>query len=137
MVNEHYGDNLIPLEFPSDWEIHTAEMACKGTTPMTDDEIITALDNTIGTQNITDQARGKKGRIVITCDDLSRPTPAGRVFPFIVEQLNEAGITDDQIFVLGSFGLHHPMNLDAFHGNLGIGLSRNMTASIIIPSLTT
>jgi nickel-dependent lactate racemase len=119
MVNEHYGDNLIPLEFPRHWEIKIAEMECKGIPPMTDDEIITALDNTIGAPNITDQARGKKGRIVITCDDLSRPTPAGRVFPFIVEQLMEAGITDDQIFVLGSFGLHHPMNLDAFSRKLG------------------
>ena len=56
---------------------------------------------------------------MVTCDDLSRPTPAYRVFPFIVEQLHEAGISDSQIFVLGSFGCHHPMNLDAYARKLG------------------
>ena len=71
MVNEHYGDNIVPLEFPSDWEINTAEMACKGTPPMTDDEIITALDNTIGTPNITDQARGKKGRLLLILTEIA------------------------------------------------------------------
>jgi nickel-dependent lactate racemase len=86
---------------------------------MTDEEIRGALDNTVGSASITEQAKGKKGRIVVTCDDLSRPTPAARVFPFIVEQLHEAGISDDQIFILGSFGLHHPMNLDHFARKLG------------------
>ncbi len=118
-VNEHYGDNLIPLEFPESWKIQRVDMACQGTPPMTDEEIREALDNALGAPNISEQARGKKGRIVVTCDDLSRPTPAYRVFPFIIEQLHEAGVSDSQIFVLGSFGCHHPMNLDAFARKLG------------------
>ncbi len=118
-VNEHYGDNLIPLEFPESWKIHRVDMACQGTPPMTDEEIRGALDNTLGVPNISEQARGKNGRIVVTCDDLSRPTPAYSVFPFIIEQLHEAGVSDNQIFVLGSFGCHHPMNLDAFARKLG------------------
>jgi nickel-dependent lactate racemase len=118
-VNEHYGDNLIPLEFPESWKIHSVDMACRGTPPMTDEEIREALDNALGAPNISEQARGKNGRIVVTCDDLSRPTPAHRVFPFIIEQLHEAGVSDNQIFILGSFGCHHPMNLDAFARKLG------------------
>ena len=118
-VNEYFGDNLIPLKFPEGWNVHTVEMACKGAPPMSDEEIRGALDNTIGVPNIAGQARGKGGRIVVTCDDLSRPTPASRVFPFIVEQLHEAGVADSQIFVLGSFGTHYPMNLDAFARKLG------------------
>jgi nickel-dependent lactate racemase len=118
-VNEHYGDEDIDLTFPERWSIHRVEMACKDTPQMNDDEIRAALDNAVGAQNIEEQARGKKGRIVVTCDDLSRPTPAGRVFPFIVEQLHEAGVSDSQIFVLGSFGCHNPMNLDAFARKLG------------------
>lgn len=118
-VNEHYGDDLIPLEFPEGWRIHRVDMACRGTPPMTDEEIRNALDNVVGAPNISDQAKGKNGRVVITCDDLSRPTPAYRVFPFIVEQLHEAGVSDGQISVLGSFGCHHPMNLDAFARKIG------------------
>jgi nickel-dependent lactate racemase len=118
-VNEHYGDEDINLTFPENWSIHMVEMACKDTPQMNDEEIRAALDNAVGAQNIEEQAKGRKGRIVVTCDDLSRPTPADRVFPFIVEQLHGAGVSDSQIFVLGSFGCHNPMNLDAFARKLG------------------
>jgi len=118
-VNEHYGDEDIDLTFPERWSVYRVEMACKDAPQMNDDEIRAALDNAVGAQNIEMQARDKKGRIVVTCDDLSRPTPADRVFPFIVEQLHKAGVSDNQIFVLGSFGCHNPMNLDAFARKLG------------------
>ncbi len=118
-VNEHYGDEDISLTFPENWSIYRVEMACKEAPQMSDDEIRAALDDAVGAQNIEEQAEGKKGRIVVTCDDLSRPTPADRVFPFIVEQLHKAGVSDSQIFVLGSFGCHNPMNLDAFARKLG------------------
>jgi nickel-dependent lactate racemase len=118
-VNEHYGDEDIDLTFPENWSVHRVEMACKDAPQMSDDEIRAALDNAVGAQSIEEQARGKKGRIVVTCDDLSRPTPADRVFPFVVEQLHGAGVSDSQIFVLGSFGCHNPMNLDSFARKLG------------------
>jgi len=118
-VNEHYGDEVISLTLPERWKVHRVEMACKDTPQLNDSEIRIALDNAVGVSNIEEQARGKKGRIVITCDDLSRPTPADRVFPFIVEQLHNAGISDSQIFILGSFGCHHPMSLDSFARKLG------------------
>jgi nickel-dependent lactate racemase len=118
-VNEHFGDDTIPLKFPDSWNVRTVEMACKGTKPISDEGIRAALDSALGAPNIAEQARGKNGRIAVTCDDLSRPTPAYRVFPFIVEQLHEAGVSDGQITVLGSFGCHHPMNLDTFARKLG------------------
>jgi len=118
-VNEHFGDDVLPLTFPDGWDVDVVEMGCRDAPHMSDDEIRNALDDTIGAANIAEQAQGKTGRIIVTCDDLSRPTPAGRVFPFIIEQLHEAGITDSQISVLGSFGCHNPMNLDAFARKLG------------------
>ena len=118
-VNEFHGDNLISLKFPEGWNIHKVDMACKDSAPMSDNDIRDALDNSIGAPNIVEQAKGKKGKIVVTCDDLSRPAPADRVFPFVVEKLHEAGVSDNQIFVLGSFGCHHPMNLDSFARKLG------------------
>ncbi|MGB9622804.1 MAG: lactate racemase domain-containing protein, partial [Candidatus Bathyarchaeia archaeon] len=118
-VNEFYGDEPIPLELPEGWEVKEIWAKSRGTPQMTGEELRSALDNTVGSENIVEQAKGKRGRIVVTCDDLSRPTPAYRVFPFIVEQLHEAGITEHQIFILGSFGCHHPMNLDAFARKVG------------------
>jgi nickel-dependent lactate racemase len=118
-VNEHYGDEVINLPLPESWKVQMVEMACKDTPQLNDDEVRAALDNAVGAANIKEQARGRKGRIVVTCDDLSRPTPADRVFPFIVEQLHNAGISDSQIFILASFGCHNAMNLDAFARKLG------------------
>jgi len=118
-INEHHGDNLIPLAFPDGWSVEEVGMGCNGSPPMADDEIRATLDDAVGAPNISEQARGKHGRIVVTCDDLSRPTPADRVFPFIIEQLHEAGVSGVQVFILGSFGCHNPMNLDAFARKLG------------------
>ena len=41
-VNEHYGDTLLPLEFPDGWKPNLTEMACKGAPPMTDERAPTA-----------------------------------------------------------------------------------------------
>jgi hypothetical protein len=87
--------------------------------PLSDVQIRDAFSHPIGTPSIRELAKGKRGKIVVTCDDLSRPTPAYRVFPFIMEELHKAGIANDQIFILGSFGCHHPMNHDAFIRKVG------------------
>ena len=118
-VNEHYGDNLIQLDFPENWLIDVVKSGSEGMPPLSDEEIRNSLDNTIGADNISKQATGKTGRIVVTCDDLQRPTPCDRVFPFIIEQLHEAGISDKQIFILGSFGTHQPLTLDGYARKLG------------------
>ena len=88
-VNEHYGDQVISLKFPDAWEVEEIGMACKDISPMVDEKIRSALDTSIGSPNIIEQAKGKRG------------------------------ISDSQIFVLGSFGTHHPMNLDGFARKLG------------------
>jgi len=118
-VDEFYGDHILPLSFPDGWKLKIVEMNGSNLPPMTDEEIQNSLDNTIGGSNIIEQARGKKGKIVITCDDLSRPTPAHSVFPFIIDNLHKAGISDKQIFILSSFGTHPPMSLDNFSRKVG------------------
>lgn len=118
-VNEHYGDNMIMLSFPKTWKIQQVKMAGHNMTESTDAQIRNALAHPIGTQTIGELANGKKGRIVITCDDLSRPTPAYRVFPFIMEELNKAGISDSQILILGANGSHSPMTIDDFARKVG------------------
>jgi nickel-dependent lactate racemase len=118
-VNEHYGDNLLKLNFPESWSIEEVKMVAQDTPPLSDDQVRDAFAHPIGTPSIKELAKGKRGRIVVTCDDLSRPTPAQRVFPFIMQELHDAGIADHQIFILGSFGCHHPMNHDAFIRKVG------------------
>ncbi|HIE14449.1 TPA: nickel-dependent lactate racemase, partial [Candidatus Bathyarchaeota archaeon] len=52
----------------------------------------------------------KKGKkTVILCDDYTRPTPAHRVMPLLLDMLNEAGITDSNIRIVMALGTHRPM----------------------------
>jgi len=118
-VNEFFGDSELSLEFPKNWGIEVITMAGHDAPQLTDDQIRDAFSHPIGTQTIEEMAKGKRGRVVVTCDDLTRPTPAHRVFPFIMEELQNAGISDDQIFILGSFGAHPTMNLDDFTRKVG------------------
>lgn len=118
-VNEHFGDNLLQLSFPKGWSIEVRKMYGHDASPLADTQIRDAFAHPIGTPSIQELAKGVEGKIVVTCDDLSRPTPATRVFPFIMQELNAAGIADDQIFILSAVGLHHPMNHDAFLRKVG------------------
>jgi nickel-dependent lactate racemase len=122
-INEFYGDNTIHLDFPEKWKVELVKMTGHDHPALTDPQIKDALNHPIGTQTIAKMAKGKR-KVVITCDDLQRPTPAHRVLPFILKELEKAGITDDQIFILGAFGTHHPMSQEAFGKKVGWDMVR-------------
>src|SRR2546422_265889 len=85
-----YGDEIIRLDFPADWEI------CEvwPTTPpsLTDEEIAASLESPVGQPPMKQMCQGKSRPLVIV-DDLNRPTPASRVLPFLLKQFREAGIS--------------------------------------------
>jgi len=117
--NEFYGDGLIRLDIPKNWKVSTLDMFGHRTPKLGQSDIEDVFEHPIGTQTIRELAKGLDGRIVITCDDLDRPTPAYEVVPTILKQLKEAGVSDDKILFLGSFGCHHPMNRDDFARKIG------------------
>ena len=53
-------------------------------------------------------AEGKK-TVAISFDDLTRTTPAYAVTPWLVSELAKAGIKDENILFIGSFGTHRAM----------------------------
>ena len=63
-VNEHYGDHVIPLTFPDAWEIEEIGMACKDASPMVDEEIRSALNASVGSPNIIEQAKGTSSSLL-------------------------------------------------------------------------
>ncbi|MHA2394854.1 MAG: lactate racemase domain-containing protein [Promethearchaeota archaeon] len=118
-INEFFGDQTVQLEFPDTWEVKEVKMVGHKAPQLTDSEINDAFSHPIGTRTISELARGKTGKIVITVDDLTRPTPAYRVLPFIVKELKDSGVADDQILIIGAIGTHHPMNLRDFTLKVG------------------
>ncbi len=115
---EFFGDEEMVLTFPHGWQVQTCYMDGHFAPPLTDDEIRTALRSTVQTGRIAELAQGKRS-VVITFDDCARPTPTGRVVPFVIEELHAAGIGDDQIYFHGSFGTHAAMYQQDFTAKLG------------------
>jgi lactate racemase len=100
------GSRSLPLTFPNNWKIAMAPMA--GGPDVSQAEIHRAFLNPIGQEPIRRLAEGKK-TAAIAVDDLTRPTQAHRFLPFIVEELNQAGIPDENIKIIMAIGCHRPL----------------------------
>ena len=101
-----YGDEKLTLNFPTGWNVDM--IAPKDAKELSDSEIERAFAEPIGTPPIAELALSKKSAAIIV-DDLSRPTPAAKIIPFLLRELASAGIPKSEIrFVVGG-GSHRPL----------------------------
>ncbi len=120
-TSEFFGDALMQLSFPPGWRVKVCKMNGHDTPSLTDEQIRQALQNTIGTDRIAALAQGKQN-VVITFDDCARPTPGGRLVPFVIEELRAAGVKDDCIFFHAANGSHSVMTQQEMTAKLGAGV---------------
>jgi nickel-dependent lactate racemase len=111
-----YANTELELDFPGDWTVRVAAM--KDAPDVDDGAIRRAFEAPIGTPPIRELARGKR-RVVITADDLTRPTQAHRFIPVIIRELEAAGVRRDDVTFVMSFGAHRPMTRDDLIKKLG------------------
>jgi nickel-dependent lactate racemase len=111
-----YGDSDLTLAFPAGWEVHllpphdAPKLGAAG--------IEAAFANPIGTRRIAELARGKRSAAIVV-DDVSRPTPAAQLIPFVLRELAEAGVPQSEIrFVIGG-GSHRPQTQEELEKKLG------------------
>jgi len=107
-THEFYGDLEEQLTFPGDWELEVLHMKGYGRPRLTSDQIRDRLNQPVGTPPLREMAAGKK-TAVITFDDLTRPTPIMEIVPLLVEDLRAAGLKDENILFLTSYGSHRPI----------------------------
>jgi nickel-dependent lactate racemase len=101
-----YGDEALTLNFPTGWEVEI--LGPKDAPVLSNRQIEQAFAEPIGTRRISELAKGKKSAAIIV-DDLSRPTPAATVVPFLLRELASAGVPKSEIrFVVGG-GSHRPL----------------------------
>jgi lactate racemase len=86
--------------------------------PDPDGEIRRALANPIGAPRLSEAVRGAR-RVVIVADDMTRLTPVEMLVPALLEELNQAGVNDDQITVLIALGTHRPMTGPEIEAHFG------------------
>jgi len=113
-----YGDTELELDFPDSWEVVVPQMAGKDAPKLSDKEMREAFLNPIGTPRIAELARNKK-EVVILFDDLTRPTKIDELLPYVLEELREGGIKDENIRFIAAIGAHGAMKLMDFEKKLG------------------
>ena len=100
------GEQEEAAEFPQNWKVSVAAMADRPDVGQA--EIRRAFANPIGQETIRRLAEGAK-TAAIAVDDLTRPTQAYRFLPFIVEELHQGGIQDENIKIIMAIGCHRPL----------------------------
>jgi nickel-dependent lactate racemase len=117
-THEFAGDLDERLEFPPHWDIHVMEMAGANVPALTSSEIAAQIAKPFGTGTLREIAQGKR-TAVVTFDDLTRTTPTYTVAPLIAAELEAAGIKEENILFLGSFGTQRPMTAVEIQKKLG------------------
>ena len=111
-----YGERLIDVDFPPNWQVEAYWPDTPA--PLTEAEIEARMDDPVGRPTITDQARGKRS-VAIIVDDLSRPTPAYRVLPYLLARLADAGIPAGSVSIVVATGTHGHQDAEGLRNKLG------------------
>ncbi len=113
-----FGDTDLELELPADWPVTLRPMPGHDRPPLDDAGLRAALANPIGAPRLRELARGKR-QAAIVFDDISRPTPVDRIWPFVVEELHAVGMRDEQIRFVVALGMHGTHSREDFRRKLG------------------
>ncbi len=88
-------------------------------------EIRRALAEPIASPPLCEAAKGAQ-KVVILADDLTRQTPVEQMVPALLNELNLAGISDDQVTVLIALGTHRPMTQTEIEDHFGSEVTRRV-----------
>jgi len=107
-THEHAGDLDERLDFPPEWDVHVQNMAGYRAPVQTAKQLADQMNQPIGTKTLRELAQGKN-RVVVTFDDLTRTTPTYAMTPWVVAELEAAGVKPGNILFLSSYGTHRAM----------------------------
>ncbi len=118
-----YGKDPFKMEFPEHWDV--AVHPLRGGPDIGDAGIRRALQEAIGAPPLREFARGRSSAAILV-DDLSRPTPAFRLLPYVLEELAAAGIRADAVKIICALAAHRPMTRDDLVKKVGLDIVDTM-----------
>jgi nickel-dependent lactate racemase len=113
-----YENNELELDFPASWNLTVCYMSGHDRPKLNDEGFREAFANPIGTKPIRELARGKND-VVILFDDMARSTRIAGIVPYVLEELEEAGIRDSNVRFISALGAHGALNRIDFAKKLG------------------
>lgn len=97
-----YGDKPVDLQIPPSWDVKV--LWPDTPPPLTDEEMAGILEQP-SVRSLTEICRGKSRPLIIV-DDLNRPTPAAKIMPLLLRNIQAAGIRLEDITILMATGTH-------------------------------
>lgn len=113
-----YKPGYLDLTMPDEWQVETFYTAGHKRQDLSPAEIKAAIMNPLGTPPLHELARGKK-EVAIVFDDTSRVTRVAKIVPYVLSELEQAGIRDTHIRFICALGLHAAMTRSDFVKKLG------------------
>ncbi len=111
------------LDFPASWEVQVMQMAGHDVPALTPQQLAEQCATPVGSKSLRELAEGKK-TVAISFDDLTRTTPAYAVTPWLMAELAKAGIKDENVLFIGSFGTHRAMTQAEVGRKLGADIAK-------------
>jgi len=113
-----YENSERELHFPNTWSVFFCPMKGGEKKRLGKKEMERAFIHPIGSKPLQELAKGKK-EVVILFDDMARPTPVYEIIPFVLRELERAGISDQQIRLIAALGAHGAQTANDFRKKLG------------------
>jgi nickel-dependent lactate racemase len=113
-----YHEGKSKLTFPEAWEVVPCLMNGHDVPRLTGKQIKAAFDNPIGSPRLSQLAKGKN-KVAIIFDDISRPTRVADLIPYILKELEAAGISESAIRFICATGAHGAHTYQDFQKKLG------------------
>jgi len=107
-VNIHYGKKILSLEINKSQLIHELKPADIEPVENIQSEIIKALHNPVDSEELSRLIR-PGNKVVILADDLTRLTPVKEILPYVLSEINKAGVNDENITLVIALGTHRRM----------------------------
>ncbi|MEK7354467.1 MAG: lactate racemase domain-containing protein, partial [Chloroflexota bacterium] len=108
----------VEYPLPDSWKVTVHNIAGYNKPALTPAKIKAAIASPTGMPPLREMAKGKK-QVVILFDDMTRGTRAADIMPFVLEELHEAGITDDRIRFIAAVANHQALDRSALAKKLG------------------
>ncbi len=108
----------VEYRLPDDWQVTVHNIAGYDKPSLTSEQIKKVVTSTTGMPPLREYAKGKK-EVAILFDDLTRSTRVYEIVPCILEELDEAGIKDDQIRFIAAIANHQALDRASMVKKLG------------------
>ena len=113
-----YDPKEVEFPLPDRWQVTVHNIVGYNRPAMKPSEIRDAIASPIGMPPLREYAKGKNEAVIIF-DDMTRSTKVSEIIPFLLEELSEAGISDNNIRFIAAVANHQALDRISMAKKLG------------------